>query len=144
MKAIKPELKLEPTPGVPGPLEVTRALSRLDILPGPNDATIEDPEKFVESPWETTTLFTVDPNVYDTADIKVLNLDDLVGTDPFLSRKRVKKHIESMGQALTPYRHYALVVVRNGQNVILDGHHRLMAQWLLGQSAAPVWLVEEK
>lgn len=143
-KAIRPELKLEPSQGVPGPLEVARALSRLTILPNPNDITIDEPERFVQSPWETIPVITFDPNLYDGANLTVLELDELVGTDSFLSRKKVKKHIEAMGQALTPYRHYALVVVKNGQKVILDGHHRLMAQWLLGQPTAPVWLVEEK
>jgi len=143
-KAIRPELKLEPSQGVPGPLEVARALSRLAILPNPADITVEEPEKYVESPWETIPVMTFDPNLYDGANLTVVELDELVGTDPYLSRKKVKKHIEVLGQALTPYRHYALVVVKNGQKTILDGHHRLMAQWLLGQPTAPVWLVEEK
>jgi hypothetical protein len=143
-KAIRSDIKLEPSKGVPGPLEVERALSRLAILPNPNVITIDEPEKFVESPWETVPVFTFDPNLYDEANLTVVNLNELFGTDPYLSRKKVKQHIESLGQALTPYRHYALVVVKNGQKTILDGHHRLMAQWLLGQPTAPVWLVEEK
>jgi len=29
------------------------------------------------------------------------------------------------------------------QLIIMDGHHRLMAMWLLGMEEAPVWLVTD-
>jgi hypothetical protein len=45
-----------------------------------------------------------------------------------------------MGQALTPYRNYALVYDDGEKNIIVDGHHRLFAMWLLGMDTAPVWL----
>jgi ParB-like chromosome segregation protein Spo0J len=34
------------------------------------------------------------------------------------------------------------VVVADGRNIIIDGHHRLMAAWLLGFDEAPVWKVK--
>jgi hypothetical protein len=129
--------------GVPGPAEVERALSRLAILPNPADPTLgERAEKFVESPWATTPAPTVDPNLWDTAVQVIVTLGDLVGTDPYLRRKRVEKHIEAMGQALTPFRSLPIVGDDGSRMIILDGHHRLMAQWLLGQETAPVWKVE--
>jgi len=143
-KAIRPELKRPPSQGVPSALEVARALSRLDILPNAPDPTLEDPTKYVESPWTIVNTFTVNPNLWDDAVLAVVNLDDLVATDPFLNRKKVAKRIEAMGQAITPNRHYALVVVRDGQYTIIDGHHRLMAQWLLGQATAAAWVVTLK
>jgi hypothetical protein len=45
-----------------------------------------------------------------------------------------------MGQALTPYRGYPLVYNDGEKNIIIDGHHRLFAMWLLGMDTAPVWL----
>jgi hypothetical protein len=60
-----------------------------------------------------------------------------------MSRKNVKKHIKAMGQAITQYRSYALVVQRGDQQIIIDGHHRLFAHWLLGNETAPVWLAKE-
>jgi hypothetical protein len=140
--AVKPGLKVEPMLGVPGPLEAERALSRLAILPNPADAGLDEPEKYVESPWEVVVPPTVDPNVWDNAVKTLVNLDELFGTDPFLKRKRVRKHIEAMGQALTEFRSYPLVVVYKGNTIILDGHHRLMSIWLLGQETAAVWKVK--
>ena len=81
--------------------------------------------------------------MWDNAELAIVQLSDLVGTDPFLKRKNVEEHIKSMGQATTPYRSHALVMEVGGKNVIIDGHHRLMATWLLGQTEAPVWLAKE-
>jgi hypothetical protein len=118
------------------------ALSRLALLPEPTDVTLDGPERYAQSAWQTTDKFTYDPDLYTEPVLAEVNLDELLGTDPNLSRKKIEAHIT--GKALTTNGHYALVVVKNGDKVILDGHHRLMAQWLLGNPAAQVWLVEEK
>jgi hypothetical protein len=145
-KALQPkyENKVPPTIGVPGSLEMNRALSRLDILPNPTDPQIRKPIKFVETPWQVVPIPTIDPNIWDNATIQVVTIGDLFGTDPYLKRSRVRHHIESMGQALTPYRSYAMVLEKDGKQLIVDGHHRLMSLWLLGLDKAPVWLVKEK
>jgi hypothetical protein len=119
-----------------------RALLRLALLPAPTDVTLDGPERYAQSAWQTTDKFTYDPDLYTEPVLAEVNLDELLGTDPNLSRKKIEAHIT--GKALTTNGHYALVVVKNGDKVILDGHHRLMAQWLLGNPAAQVWLVEEK
>lgn len=128
--------------GVAGPLEVERALSRLAILPNPNNPLLDKPEKFVESPWEVVAAPTVDPNVWDEAEVEVVWLAELYGTDPFLSRKNVAEHVEAMGQAVKPWRSWAMVAIVEGRQVIIDGHHRLMALWLLGHDKAPVYRIE--
>jgi hypothetical protein len=128
--------------GVPGPLEVARALSRLAILPNPNHPDLADQDKYVESPWAVVPLPTVDPNAWDDAVTVVIDLEDLYGTDAFLKRKNIRKHIETMGQAVTPYRSYALIAEVAGKLIIIDGHHRLMATWLLGQDTAAVYKIE--
>lgn len=128
--------------GVATPLDVEYAKARLAVLPNANNPAIEDPEKYVESPWRTVPAPTVDPNIWGKAVLEIVELKTLVGTDPYLSRKNVKDHIKNMGQATTPNRNYALVAVVDGSNIIIDGHHRLLAQWLLGQDTAPVWKVE--
>jgi hypothetical protein len=142
-KAIKPEVAIEPNIGVPSSLEVARALSRLEILPNPDDPALGNIEKYVESPWQTLPTPSVDPNVWDDARVTLINLAELFGTDPYLKRKRVAKHVEAMGQALTPRRSYAMLIELGGKKIIVDGHHRLMALWLLGLEEAPVWLVKE-
>jgi hypothetical protein len=128
--------------GVPGPAEVARAHSRLAILPNPNDPTLSSGDKYVQSPWPVVPAVAVNPNTWEDAELAVVNLNDLSGTDPFLKRKNVGKHIDAMAQALSDYRSYALVVEVDGSMIIIDGHHRLMAAWLLGQETAPVWKVE--
>jgi hypothetical protein len=128
---------------VPGPLEVERALSRLEILPNPPDLDPDlDPDKYVESPWRNVSIPTVNPNVWDEAELGIVNLADLLATDEYMRKKKVREHIKSMGQALTPFRSNALVVELNGDLIIIDGHHRLFARWLLGSTQAPVWLAQ--
>ena len=134
----------EITKSVPSKFEVERALSRLKILPNPPEAQEgKDMDKLVESPWKTIEPITVNPNVWDTAEMALVQFDNLTATDDYLFRKKLKKHIEAMGQAITPYRSFALVVERDGQQIIIDGHHRLMAMWMLGYTEAPVWLAKD-
>lgn len=129
--------------GVPGPLEVERAISRLAILPNPAHPEIANPDKFVESPWQIIEPPQVDPNIWDDAEVSLVRFDSMTATDAYLKRKNVRKHIESMGSSLLPYRSYALILVKDGRNIIIDGHHRLMALWLLGLEEAPVWKVKD-
>jgi len=134
--------------GVPSIQEVKRAKSRLKILPNPMPDDILDrdidPDKAVESPWAIVPKPTINPNAWDEAELTIIALEDLYATDPWLTRKTVKEHIESMGGATTPYRSYALVYEQDDKPIIIDGHHRLTALWLLGLESAPVWLVKEK
>ena len=135
--AVKPDL----VKFVPSKMEVERAKSRLKILPNPPHVPDgKNPDKLVEIAWQYIEPITVNPNVWDKAELALIELKDLTATDAYLRRKKLKEHIESMGQAMTPYRSYALVVERDGELIIIDGHHRLMAMWLLGQETAPVWL----
>ena len=129
---------------VPSKLEVERAKSRLKILPNPPQIPEDiNPDKVVEVAWKVTPTITVDPNIWDTAELALVRFEDLTATDEYLRRKKLKEHIEAMGGAITSYRNFALVVERNGEQIIIDGHHRLMAMWLLGMTEAPVWLAKE-
>ena len=135
--------------GVPSKSEVKDALSRLAILP--NEAAehpvSDDPDTLansVESPWPIAETvggnYIVDPDVWTKAKLTLINIKELYGTNYGLNRENVAKHIESMGQALTEYRGYPLVYNDGEKNIIIDGHHRLFAMWLLGMDQAPVWL----
>ena len=135
--------------GVPSKAEVKDALSRLAILP--NEAAehpvSDSPEQLansVESPWPIVDTvegnYIVSPDVWQKAQLTLVNIKELYGTNTGLNRDNVADHIESMGQALTPYRGYPLVYNDGEKNIIIDGHHRLFAMWLLGMDQAPVWL----
>jgi hypothetical protein len=135
--------------GVPSKSEVKDALSKLHILPnaaGDHPAS-DNPEQLadsVSSPWAIVETengnYPVDPDVWAKAQLTLVNVKDLYGTDTALDRSNVADHIESMGQALTPYRGYPLVYDDGEKLIIIDGHHRLFAMWLLGMEQVPVWL----
>ena len=135
--------------GVPSKSEVKDALSRLAILP--NEAAehpaSDSPKVLAESvtsPWPIVETidgnYPVDPDVWRKAQLTLVNVKELWGTNTGLSRSNVADHIESMGQALTPYRGYPLVFNDGEKNIIIDGHHRLFAMWLLGMDTAPAWV----
>ena len=135
--------------GVPSKAEVKAGLSRLAILPNAagDHPTSDNPEELadtVASPWPVVETqdgdYPVNPDVWEQAQLTLVNLKELYGTDTQLDRSNVADHIEAMGQALTPYRSYALVYDDGKKNIIVDGHHRLFAMWLLGMDTAPVWL----
>jgi hypothetical protein len=129
--------------GVPSIAEAEAALSRLFVLPNPAGDAVEqgvDPEDFVESPWQTTDQIVVDPDVWQKAKLTLVNVKDLIATDTVLDREKVAERIKSMGQSLKPFRNYPLVYDDGEQQVIIDGHHRLLAMWLLGMDQVPVWV----
>lgn len=129
--------------GVPGPKEMVEALSRLAVLPSPNEPDLENADKYVESMWAQVPMPTLDPAIWSDAVADVVYMADMVGTDPYLKRKKIRQHIKAMGQAVTKYRSLPMVAHIDGKFVIIDGHHRLAALWLMGQDRAAVWLVEE-
>jgi hypothetical protein len=135
--------------GVPSKSEVKDALSRLNVLPneaGDHPAS-DNPEQLADSvmsPWPVVETsdgnYPVDPDVWTKAKLTLVNIKELYGTNAGMDRSNVANHIESMGQALTPYRGYPLVYDDGEKQIIIDGHHRLFAMWLLGMDQAPVWL----
>jgi hypothetical protein len=129
--------------GVPSIAEAEAALSRLFVLPNPAGDAVEqgvDPQDFVESPWQTTDQIVVDPDVWQKAKLTLVNVKDLIATDTVLDREKVAERIKAMGQSLKPFRNYPLVYDDGEQQVIIDGHHRLLAMWLLGMDQVPVWV----
>ena len=129
--------------GVPSILEAEAALSRLFVLPNPAGDAVEDGidlQDFVESPWETTATIVVDPDVWQKATLQLVNVKDLIATDTVLDREKVADRIKAMGQSLKPFRNYPLVYDDGEKQIIIDGHHRLLAMWLLGMDQVPVWV----
>ena len=129
--------------GVPSMLEAEAALSRLFVLPNPAGDAVEtedDPQDFVESPWPTTEQVVVDPDVWQKAKLTLVNVKDLVATDTVMDREKVADRIKAMGQSLKPFRNYPLVYDDGEKQIIIDGHHRLFAMWLLGMDQVPVWV----
>jgi len=129
--------------GVPSIAEAEAALSRLFVLPNPAGDAVEvdrDPQDFVEAPWPVVPQITVDPDVWQKAELKLVNVQSLYGTDTVMDREKVADRIKAMGQSLKPYRNFPLVYDDGEKQVIIDGHHRLFAMWLLGMDQVPVWV----
>ena len=118
---------------VPGKSDVEAGLARLNLMP-----TMDG---LVAVPWKLVPVPEFDPEIWDTAVLEIAKLADLNATSAQLKIKKVAKHVQEMGQAVKPYRSYALVIEKAGVMIILDGHHRLMASWLLGLDSAPIWKV---
>ena len=128
--------------GVPSIAEAEAALGRLLVLPNASanhaeDANVEDT---VESPWPTVPVFPIDADVWQKAELKLVPVKDLYATDTILDRSKVEDRIKTMGQSLKPYRNFPLVYDDGEKQVIIDGHHRLLAMWLLGMDQVPVWV----
>jgi hypothetical protein len=122
--------------------KAVRAHTRLDIIPTPTRPDLVKADRFIESPWPVTAIPVIDPTLWDTAVTESVRLTELSGTDRFLKRTKVSEHIDAISKTVTPYQSYALIAELDGSMIIIDGHHRLMAAWLLGQETAPVWKVE--
>jgi hypothetical protein len=142
-----PPAKPKPTAkmGVPSMDAVATALSRLVTWPNlggenGNNPDQKDKDNSIESPWLFTEPPLVDPEVWEKADIALVQVKELIGTNSGLDRDNVEEHIKTMGQATTEYRSYPLVLQVGDDQVIIDGHHRLFAMWLLGMNTVPVWL----
>ena len=142
--------------GVPNEATAAEALARLAQLPNPAgdvSATDPDAEDLIMSPWpaakDIETLngednYPVDPDVWNDAELTMVGIKDLYCTDTVLNRDKVAERIESLGQSLKPYRNYPLVYDDGEKLVIVDGHHRLMAMWLLGMDRVPVWIARAR
>jgi hypothetical protein len=139
------KLKSAEKMGVPSMDAVETALSQLITVPnmgGENGDNADDKAKdnLIDSPWSYVDAPIVVPEVWDKAELTLVQVKDLIGTNVGLDRDNVEEHIKSMGQALTEYRSYPLVLQSGDDQIIIDGHHRLFAMWLLGMDTVPVWL----
>jgi Phage portal protein len=137
--------------GVPTEANAIDAISRLKALPNAagNHAAMSDKDgkDLIESPWplandhlDTTDGIPMDPDLWQTAELELVDIKELYATDTVLNRDKVADRIESMGQSLLPFKNYPMVYNDGEKNIIMDGHHRLMAMWLLGMDKVPVWL----
>jgi len=135
--------------GIPDKAKIKDALARLEVLPNlagshPVHDSKEELRDEVATPWETVPTndgaYSLDPDIWQRAQVALVNLKDLYSTNTSMDRSNVADHIESAGQATTDYRNYPLVYDDGDKLIIIDGHHRLMAMWLLGMEQVAVWL----
>ena len=112
------------------------ALAKLDDIP-----MIDD--KHIAVPWPITERPKLDPEVWEESEIKSVTIADLYASQELLTKERVVFFIENPGAIELGRRTFANVYDLGERLVIVDGHHRLAAMWLLGADAANVWFLEE-
>jgi hypothetical protein len=74
----------------------------------------------------------------DRAELLELDLDTLQITQPSIRSSRVKWFIDQV-DSLDPI---PVVEFSDGERVVFDGHHRLVANWALGRRTIPAYLVK--
>ena len=112
------------------------ALAKLDDIPMVDD-------KHISVPWPITERPKLDPEVWEESEIKSVTIADLYASQELLTKERVIFFIENPGAIELGRRTFANVYDLGERLVIVDGHHRLAAMWLLGADAANVWFLEE-
>jgi hypothetical protein len=115
---------------------VAEALKALDGIPMVDD-------KHIAVPWPIYPRPKRDSEVWQDSAIKNLNIEDLTASQHKLQKKRVKEFIRTQGAPEEGHRALPNVYAIDGRNVIVDGHHRLAALWLLGAEVANIWFLED-
>ena len=115
--------------------EVDAALIALDEIPD-----VEPGE--IAVPWVITNRPKLDDEEWRESVIKSVPIMTLLASQPRLTRERVEFFILNPGAIEEGRRALPNVYHRGNEWVIVDGHHRLAALWLLGADHANVWLLE--
>lgn len=114
---------------------IGEALAALDKIP---DYDAEN----IRVPWVVTTRPKLDPELWAESVIESVDIKELHASQKLLTRARVRFYIENPGAIEEGRRAFANVYDRGSELVIVDGHHRLAALWLLGAEMANVWFME--
>lgn len=116
--------------------QVDEALAALDEIP-------DVAEGEIAIPWPTLPKVELDPEVWRESEITSVTIVDLVATQERLRRERVEFYIMNPGAVEEGKRAFANVYRKDDDLLIVDGHHRLAALWLLGAEFSNVWYLEE-
>lgn len=118
---------------------VNNALAMLDNLP-----TVEtrDGKELIAAPWPVVERPNLDPDMWIDSVVTDVPIVDLFATQTVLNRERVAEFVQNPG-AIENGRRALANVYDNGRMLIVDGHHRLAAYWLLGAERANVWYLVE-
>ena len=115
---------------------IDQALEQLDKVPMVDD-------KHINVPWPIGKRPKLDPQEWSESVIEAMPIHDLTATQKLLTKSRVAFYIKNPGAIEQGRRAFANVYDTGKDFVIVDGHHRLAALWLLGADMANVWFLEE-
>jgi hypothetical protein len=124
-----------PTLAKAGRNEVDSALRALDEIPDTESGEIA-------VPWVIANRPKLDSEEWRKSVIQNVPIAGLLATQPRLTRKRVEFFVLNPGAIEEGKRAMPNVYHSNNERVIVDGHHRLAALWMLGADHANVWVLE--
>jgi len=114
---------------------IDRAITRLDALPD------DEPNKIIV-PWAQAPRPKIPTADWGNAELRSYQIDDLKATQKYVHRDNVEWHLKNLNDSSADNKSLPNVVVDGNTNLIYDGHHRLVAYWLLGADFANCWKVE--
>lgn len=114
---------------------IDRAIARLDALPD------DEPNKIIV-PWAQAPRPKIPTADWGNAELRSYRIDDLVATQKYVHRDNVEWHLKNLNDSSADNKSLPNVVVDGDTNLIYDGHHRLVAYWLLGADFANCWTLE--
>jgi hypothetical protein len=114
---------------------IDRAIDRLNALPD------DEPNKIIV-PWAQAPRPKIATEEWADADLKSYMIASLVATQRYVKRDNVEWHLKNLNDASADNKSLPNVVVDGDTNLIYDGHHRLVAYWLLGADFANCWTLE--
>jgi hypothetical protein len=98
--------------------------------------------KHIAVPWPVAERPKLEPEQWAESVIESVMLENLYASQQLLNANRVEYYVKYPGAIEEGRRAFANVYDTNGRLVIVDGHHRLAALWLLGADMANVWYLE--
>jgi hypothetical protein len=114
---------------------VVLALTALDAMPATNGK--------IPTPWNIGERPTLDPEAWEASKIETVPIAELTATQRTLNVETVRAYVKNPGSIEENRRALANVYANYDGLMIVDGHHRLAALWLLGADNANVWFLGE-
>jgi len=116
--------------------QVDRALQYLDELPDVEPGLLG-------SPWPVSSRPKLEDEAWRESVIVAVEISELTATQQYLKRARVEYYVMNPGAIEPGKRALANVYDDGSELLIVDGHHRLAAWWILGVNLANVWMLHE-
>jgi len=101
-----------------------------------------DDEGRIEVPWVQHARPKIETERWADAKLRSFLIEELQATQKYVKRETVQWHIEHLNDSAHDNRAMPNVLVADTEYLIYDGHHRLVALWLLGADTANCWKLE--
>lgn len=114
---------------------VDRALEKLAELP-------DDEPGLIKVPWPRRDRPKVPNKAWADSHLQLWPIENLYATQKYVKRETVEWHLKNLGIVHQGAHSNPNILVVDGEPRIYDGHHRLVALWLLYVVATNCWTLE--